>query len=96
MNNLIEILLTIVIISIWCNGVYIVTSEHQLGYPLRQWLKPKFSEYLFKPILGCVTCMASIHGAYIYLFLHGWDWNLILCCVCAAWLNPVLYTKYDP
>jgi len=124
-----DILLTILIISLWCNGVYIITSEGQLGYPVRELLHkvfnkefiiPKHKTYydgkraywdwgiyctdtwikglkktLFKPLIGCITCMASIHGAYVYIFLHGLDWNLILCCVCAAWLNPVLYAKYD-
>jgi len=98
---LIEILLTSLIISLFCCGLSIVTGEGMLLYFLRKPFENLREpvKYWFKPIILCCTCMASFWGIGIFIALHGLHVNLIpqmvICCFASCFLNAFLISKYN-
>lgn len=36
-------------------------------------LEPRLPEWLYKPLIGCVICMASFWGAAYYFYFVGFD-----------------------
>ena len=101
---------TIIIISLFCNGLYIVTRPGMLLEFFDRWLyqiifpdrsediKPLHTQ-LYKPILGCIKCMASVWGVAISLILLPFSISLLfqipLMCICASALNAVIYQLYE-
>lgn len=71
-----------------------------LGY----WAESLLPEWIHKPLVSCLSCMASFHGTYIYLgywILHGcpermiwliW-WPIFIFALCG--LNSLLGQKMD-
>ena len=93
----------ILIISLFCNGLYIITAPGMLLNFLRNYLEaltfhhPKFV-YTYKPLLGCIKCMASVWGIVLCLFFlnPGWYmlWYIPVVCICSSALNAVIYHLY--
>ena len=88
-----EILKTTLIISLFCTGLRIISGEGMIFYFLRKPYENSqgILQQILKPIIGCVTCMASFHGIWIYIYLHGFSFDLVLCCIGAAFLNTLFY-----
>lgn len=61
MNLLIEIL----ILSIFCNGLYIAAEDHMILEKFRRFME-KRPKWIYKPIIGCIYCMASFWGVSIH------------------------------
>lgn len=81
MNFILDILL----ISLFCNGLAIISSEGYVLHPFKIWMNEVFHEdskfrFLYNPIIGCVVCYASFWGSIMY-------WILIKPC----WLSFVLW-----
>lgn len=85
-----ELLFKIVLISLFCNGMYLLFNWGNLLEPIRKWyidicggvqgnnsninwtynvdnqLVHAKKIFLYKPLFGCITCMASIWGSIAY------------------------------
>lgn len=82
-----ETLATIVLISLVCNGLYLVTSEGYLLYFVREWLDKKLIKsrkteggiliqeeeisWLYYPLLYCIVCMASFYSLIWFLLFEN-------------------------
>ena len=93
------LLTTIIIISLFCNGLYVITGERMILEKFDLWLQLTLPEIIYKPLLGCIKCMASIWGTVICFILLPFDLNLIylipIACVSASALNAILYEFYE-
>lgn len=70
-----ELLMQILYISLFCLGWHTITSEGMLLHFIKEWLSVKLPEntkwdYLYKPLIGCPPCMASVWGTTIYWILN--------------------------
>jgi len=123
---MIELVLTILILSIFCNGVYLIVNFGNVLDPIRKWyidisagienadgrinwthnINFKYDHpkkvFFYKPLFGCVVCMASIWGTIGYwtiqLANHSINikslalWPIIIICVaCGNLLVNRLY-----
>jgi len=52
-----------------------------------------FMYWIYSPIIGCVTCMASIWGFTGYTMLYGLQWTVIPACIITAFFNEFLYSR---
>ena len=98
------LLQTIIITSLFCNGLQIVTGPGMLfdfvTHKLEEvtLLHPR-TEIIYKPLLGCIKCMASVWGIVISLLLLPVTPMLIIkipiICICSSALNVVIYGLYE-
>lgn len=70
-----ELLLQVLYISLFCLGWYTITSKGMLLFFIQQWLNERLPDntkwdLLYKPLIGCPPCMASIWGTAIYWILN--------------------------
>lgn len=90
---------TIILISLFCNGLFVITDEGMIGYPIRKILHDYLPVWLFKPLIGCIPCMASIWGVGVCLVRYEWELLLIpvtvICCVAASYTNRLLRAIFD-
>lgn len=69
-----EFIKTVLITTAWCVSIYNFSEKGDIFYWFRLAAKaaPKF---LHKPLIDCINCMASIHGALIlsvyYILIGG-------------------------
>lgn len=119
MDNLIKI----VLISLFCNGMYLLFNWGNLLEPIRKWwidicggiqgnnkninwtynvdnkLIHAKKIFLYKPLFGCITCMASIWGSLAYWVISDKDidslimWPIII--VCCACMNFIINRLYE-
>jgi hypothetical protein len=59
------------LLALFCNGLQYASAEGYLLYPFYK-IAERFPKWIFKPIIGCIYCMAScwgvvIHTAYCYI-----------------------------
>jgi hypothetical protein len=107
----------IILISIFCNGWYLITRQGMILFFLHNWYlelfkgfiradgdvewmyktSPEIPRFFYKPLFGCVTCMASIWGSIGYLILNGFDdiVKYIFTIVCVACLNVIIKNIYE-
>ena len=93
-----EIIQLILIIGLFCTGLRMITAEGMIFYFLRKPYEKTTGiiKYLLKPLIGCVTCMASFHGIWIYYTLKGFNSvEMIICCIGAACINTLLYSFFE-
>lgn len=66
-------LLTLIIItSIWCLGIKIVTSNGMVLGKVGKWAEEKSGDYIIlEPLINCIWCLPSIHSVIGYLFAFG-------------------------
>lgn len=71
------LLLTTLLLLALVNGAFIIgfwqaaqpsMVLEPLNVRLRTWLPPN----LYKPMLGCYKCMASVHGTWMYAIAYFW------------------------
>lgn len=93
-----EIIFTSVVISMFCVGLRIISSPGMIFYFLRspyEKTSSKLFKFIFKPIIGCVTCMGSVHSIWIFIAMHGASWELIVCAISSAGLNAITFSHYE-
>jgi hypothetical protein len=102
-----EYLIAAVINSFYIVGLWYSFQEGQIfeqlnPYPYINKWKPDnvFLKQLFKPIIGCIVCMASVHGIIFFIcwnkFIQPLDFHLIIFYICAvAGINRLLYNLAD-
>jgi len=68
----------ILITALWCIGLTIITSHGFIFEKVKDILENFLPTFLFKPIIGCAICMASVHSIGMY-FLMGmpFAWYLL-------------------
>ena len=88
---MIELLLVLLLNSLYCLGFYLAADYGMILSPLNT-LEPKLGKW-YKPIAGCITCMASLHS-WLYLVEYGFDWMYIPYVFALAGLNTIIYNRY--
>lgn len=88
-------LVELLIIAFVCNGLAIATYEGMVLYKPYVWLEKKLPKFLFKPLIGCVNCMASIWGTTIHFIMGGSliTWPLVI--LSAIFVNGLLAELYN-
>jgi hypothetical protein len=58
---------------------------------------PALPRFIYKPLFGCLPCMASIWGSTGYVMLNGFNdfVNYIFTIVCVACLNLIIKNIYE-
>ncbi len=80
---MLQLVLLLFFNALFIIGLYAITQEGMIFHFLRKpFIKPAASEleeeeyhlpFLFKPFIGCPTCMASVHSTYFYWFFQEWS-----------------------
>lgn len=97
-------IIEVLIASAWCFGFWKAFDSGMILHPVDRWargyakgtmenigyVKGKMPAWLYKPLMGCVICMASIHGSLFYWLVIGLDWQVILFIVCLSGSNFLL------
>ena len=67
------ILLFSLLVALFVNGLYIISSEGMILYPIRNLLYSVFGEdsTILKPIITCPPCMVSFWGVVLYFAIFG-------------------------
>jgi hypothetical protein len=73
---MINLLFEILFISLFCNGLALISSEGYLLSGFKEWLNSAIPEesklrFIYNPIIGCVVCYASFWGSVIYWILYS-------------------------
>jgi hypothetical protein len=71
--DMIELLVTVVVISLSIVGLYAATLNGMILYRPAQWLKGHLPLWVWKPVGGCMICMASVWSVVA--------WGLGACCI---------------
>lgn len=79
---------------IW--GVYCLFSDGHIFSKFGDWAYNHWPDWIYKPIIGCSACMASVWGtlAYFTAFYQGillW----VPFCICICGLNFIIIRLYD-
>ena len=96
-----DMLIKSLIISLACVGLRIVSSPGMILYFLRmpyEWAQNESDmlTYILKPVIGCVTCMASVWTLVIEkVFYSGLNKATILIIFIVAALNSIIYGIYQ-
>lgn len=101
-----EYLIALLINSLYITGLFFSFQDGMIferlnPYPALKLYKPerKVLNYLFKPIIGCVVCMASVHGlVFLYVFknyLHLDFYIVIFYIFALAGLNRIIVVIAD-
>jgi len=101
-----NVLELIICISLFCLGIREITDDigGRIGYPLKEFLLTKeIPEWILKPVILCVTCMASVWGTIAYFTFIGLDQGCecflqistyfvwIITCFSVSFLNTLLW-----
>src|SRR3990167_10622598 len=95
-----EILITIIIQSLFCLGLRVLFSEGQILHFIRKPfahadLKP-LTLFILKPIVICVICFSSVWGGAVFILLNGFQpVELIISCVSTAFILKIVNDKVD-
>lgn len=87
----------ILVISLFCVGLYIVTHDFFTFLNLDKFEDKLIKDYpelwfMFKPLLGCVTCMASV---WSFVFIQRLSIELVITAFSVAYVNTILYRLYQ-
>jgi hypothetical protein len=95
-----DFLLLLVFGVCWTWGIHCLFGEGYLLEPAGRWIQRQIPKWLFKPLLACPPCMASIHGFFISAIYY--DWRIIhmgafMICLCGLnfILKSILYPEYE-
>ena len=64
---MIKVLIATLFMSCYCVGLH--NAVDTLG--ILDWFEKKLPWWFYKPLIGCPTCMASIHGVFSFSVLVG-------------------------
>lgn len=93
MSELINILVFIVITSLFCNWIYIAMQEWMILNPIKERiLKLNLPNWILDPTVNCIYCMASFRSIVIWLLLHPFSiWYLIVIIPSVSALNALIH-----
>jgi hypothetical protein len=78
------------IIALSVFGYYACFWEKAIFGKVAAWLKKRLPEYLRKPLFECPICMVPWYGVPAYLFIWGWNKELILVIFAAMGINAIV------
>ncbi len=81
----------LVILGLWCSALRIATESGMILERVCDYAE-RLPKWLFKPLIGCVFCMASIHGTVLYFTYFNIGliyWPLF--CICGIAVNGFVY-----
>jgi hypothetical protein len=106
-------MIEIIIISLFCNGWYLITHDGMLFDPVRKsylnicdaversdgqiiWgYNHDFLKFFYKPLFGCIICMASIPGSIAYWIINDFTLDNLtkypVIIICVAFVNYLLH-----
>jgi hypothetical protein len=86
-----EFLQCLFVASFWIFGFhYAFKSGEILGGP-GDYIRANLAKWIVKPTIGCVKCMASVHGTIFFLiFVQSSIMMWIVFVVCLCGLNYIL------
>lgn len=89
------ILTELLIIGLWCTGIRIATETGKILDNVDDWAADNVNKWLYPPLIGCVYCMASIHGTAIHFYMGGTlkMWPIVIVCAIAG--NGLVYNLID-
>lgn len=100
MTTCIELIL---INTIWCLGVTIVTQDGMALYSIREWAESKESKWM-NPVIICEWCIPSLHSFFGYAIgigigvISNFSWSLVfmwpLVVMGSSFLTGVLWAVY--
>jgi hypothetical protein len=111
-----KILINILIISIFCNGIYLITRPGMILFFIHDWYLdlckgfirsdgdtefiyrtfPIIPRFFYKPLFGCLPCMASIWGSVGYFVLgNSLNWEYPIVIICVACVNRIVNQIYE-
>jgi len=70
---MLELLLSALVISLFCNGIHLTCEEGFIFEPIR---KLNLPDLIAKPLYDCILCMASIWGTVGFILVYGTDPHL--------------------
>lgn len=88
--------LNLFLASFWIFGIRTLFTYDHLLYPAYEWAEKNLSEWVIKPTIGCVICMASIHGFTWFglayeLGIHDYNWFMVFpFMICLCGLNSII------
>jgi hypothetical protein len=101
-----EIIEQSIVISLFCVGLRIASDEGMILEFIRKpyvflteqdapTLLTKVLINVLKPVIGCITCMASVWSLVISYCFYRVDYSIIVVIFMSAALNTLLYKIYD-
>lgn len=90
-----------------CLGIRMITDDHKIGYPIRDFFIKNYDKIPFKladPLMLCVACMASIWGSLIFwslwVFFDGYfNWfdlfQWVSCCLVTSFVNGFTWALFE-
>ena len=87
----------IFVISLFCVGLYVITHDYFTFLNLDSFENNLIKDYprlwiFYKPLLGCVTCMASF---WSFVFIQRLSIELVITAFSVAYVNTILYRLYQ-
>lgn len=83
--------LALVLNSLFIAGLHIIiTFEGMIFEPIGDWLIKVLPNELSKPLFNCMSCMASIWGFPVALYLFGISFAIIPYCIALCGLNTLI------
>lgn len=82
-------------VGIWCDSLS--TKAQTAAHPFHKAKRIFYNtlDFAFKPIIGCVTCMASVWGTIGYfLFRNESISEWVFFCIALSFANTILYELY--
>jgi len=77
--------------SFWIYGVNCLFSEDYILEKWGDWMEENLPKWIYKPTVGCASCMASFHGtAGYFIFVNEGFLIWPIYCVCLCGLNFVI------
>ena len=74
--------------TVYCFGVYKIFQDILTGPAT--WMELKIGSKWCKPLFLCPPCMASFHGFYLGVIFFGFDWTILLYCICLCGANYIV------
>lgn len=73
----------------WIFGIKAIFSPGMIFEKAGDWIDRKLGWYA-KPLIGCVTCMASVHGTAYYVFVYQGDIYYLVYIIALAGVNYII------
>lgn len=92
------IFVELILLALWCKSIEISTWPGMILHRVDMEAS-RLPVWLYKPLIGCIYCMASVHGTLVhavFCLLFGADPFLLpLVCVCGISANGLFSALFD-
>jgi len=88
---LIDFVLTVLAMSLFCQGIDILFQNGMLLNPVRKWGERQKFQLILKPLFLCHECFASTYGSVAFLLLNDVSILWPVACVCCIPVNAIIF-----